>query len=130
MTPGSIYCQYLENEIIFDAKVPGKLRLKNPDMCPIDTKLSLVFVTAALAINMLELSGCENLEKSFDEIRKVWVSGTGLQKFKDMVKQQGGNYDEFVKLSGNFLGELKKEHSANVFVLKAKEKCKIKSIDG
>lgn len=61
MTPGSVYCKYLENDIVFDPKVPGKLALKNPNLTEIDTRLSLVFITAALAINMLELSGCTNI---------------------------------------------------------------------
>lgn len=85
ITPGSIYCKFLENEIEFNPNVPGKLSLKNPNMEIIDTRLALVFITAALAINMLELAGYKDLKEGFEKMKKAWVSGQGLQKFKDMV---------------------------------------------
>lgn len=46
----------------------------------------LIFITVALAMNMVKLAGSTNLEESLKQIKKVWSEGKVLEHFKKICE--------------------------------------------
>lgn len=126
MTPGSSYIKILEEKIQFDGA--SEIFLKPIQIT--SNKDILIFITTALAMNMMKLSGSTNMEESLAQIKKAWSSGQVLEQFKKVVQLQQGKWENYEKRSKAIIDELNKENNPNVFVFKSPKKCKIQMLDG
>ncbi len=92
MTPNSDYVKILREKISFDNTSECYLRLSRHE----SPKDALVFITTALAINMLTLSGMAAVI-AYTKVVEAWSSGRVLERFKRMVALQSGDFNAFEK---------------------------------
>lgn len=94
MNPDSIYTKLLD-DLEYNESLPGMIQFKGGRGDQVANNLdNLMYITIALAINMMRLSGVDGKE-AFEKIVKVWKSGEVLEKFKTIVRYHGGNLEEF-----------------------------------
>eukprot|EP00825_Cyclidium_porcatum_P030135 TRINITY_DN31_c0_g1_i1.p1 TRINITY_DN31_c0_g1~~TRINITY_DN31_c0_g1_i1.p1 ORF type:complete len:529 (+),score=110.20 TRINITY_DN31_c0_g1_i1:198-1784(+) len=126
MTPNSSYIKILQEKILYD---PQSECLLKP-ITITSNKDILIFITAALALNMMKLAGSTDLEQDLKKIKKVWSEGQVLEHFKKIVELQHGSWKDYVQRSSKIMSELKNDHSPNVFIFRSDKKCKISKLDG
>lgn len=100
MDPKSEYTKLLD-ELEYDESQPSMIRFKGRELS--NNLDSLMYITIALALNMMRLSGMAGQE-AFNKIVGVWKSGEVLEKFKQIVKYHGGDLEAFEK-KAQFINE-------------------------
>ncbi|KRX02744.1 Pyrimidine nucleoside phosphorylase, C-terminal [Pseudocohnilembus persalinus] len=128
MTPGSDYCSILDR-IQYNENSHGKIQLNNQKNEMTDIRELLVFITVVLTLNSLIISG-EDAKTGLERIKEAWKSGKALEKFKQIVELQGGDYEQYLKNNQKILDAYKNsENNPNIFEVKAPIDGKIQSLD-
>ncbi|MCB1200555.1 MAG: thymidine phosphorylase [Leptospiraceae bacterium] len=95
LSPGSQYYEVARQHI----SVKDHIFSHAPVSSAID---NLVFVTQALMIEMLAITGKFSAEEAHGQILSKWASGELLQKYKEILSEQGVDWKEADDLIHNF----------------------------
>lgn len=127
MKPGSPYFEIFTDKIEVNESAEYCLSFSESET----SKDDLVFITIALAVEMIKMALKIDASMSLQKITEVWQSGLLLKKFEEMIKKQGGDVNTFRRNSSEVINKITSNQKINqVFEYLAPESGYLHRVNG